>query len=319
MGNTLKNKHAISLAVVLLALAVALSLLGANLLGAFNHYEEPSLTEKKADLISMLSDDKFDNDLFLANITEEDLSVLGEYVRPVTVSAVRNYTKSEVVEILKQQYPDDINSFEDVPQRIKDGFNAEGVFPAVIANNQVNGFLVNNQVVVPLAAFTQVLQSNADDADKIHVEIKVRANPEVEDDWKEEVLFSGSAGDFVTDSGVKFEADHSLAFLLRPDTQVLVESNEYPYAEAQIKEVSSSNAVVYGNNARTAKAEVSHVIQDRGLIVINGAFSQQDFGLPVFVLKDGKPVWAGVIVSVVDSHTAVVVSTEALRAKALQR
>jgi len=319
MGNTLKNKYAISLAVVLLAVAVALSLLGANLLGAFDHYEEPSISEKKADLINVLSNGEFDNDFFLSNLTESDLSVLGEYVRPVTVSAVRNYTKSEVVEIFKQQYPDDIDSFEDVPQQIKDGFNADGVFPAVVANNQVNGFLVNNQVVVPFAVFSQVLQSNADDADKIHVEVKVLANPTVEDDWKEEVLFSGSAGDFVIDSGIKFEADHGLAFMLRPDTQVLVESNEYPYTEAQIKEVNSSNAVVYGNSVRTAKAEVSHVIQDRGLIVINGAFSQQDFGVPVFVLKDGKPVWAGVIVSMVDSHTAVVVSPEALKAKALQR
>lgn len=305
-------------ATFLVAVLVALAA-GTWGLGFSDHYEEPSLADKKAELIDMMSNGQFDYDLDLAYLTNTNLSVFGEYVRVVHVTATRNYTKDEVLDILKQTYPEQVKSFDDVPQNIKDGFNSDGFFPASVANGNTYGFLANDRVIVPLSAFGSILQSKAEDAGKIQVEIKVLANPEVEDDWKEEVLFSGTAEAFVKNPDVVLDGPHGLGIFSRPSSQVLIESDELPYAVAKIEEMNTGNAVVYGNTARTAIAKVSVVVEDQGLIALSGVFTGQDIGVPVFVLRDGQPMWAGVIVSVSDAHTAVVASTNVVQAKALKR
>ena len=334
--NTQANDSVVStqrswLQVALVAvLTAALTLGGTWAFGAYDHTEIPPLDQQ-------LSDGQFDSDLILAEMAGTDLSTLSEFVRPVSVDAVLYYTQEQVLELYNRQVeqilaqvdatygeeiPEDVaanlpeiaQSFDDLPQRIKDGFNSDGLFPQQVASGSVNGFLVNGKVAVPSQVFAQIFQQPAELGKSIQVDVKILANPDVEDQWKEEVLFSGSAVDLV--QVLDTHSEIGLSFLARPDNNVLVASDDVPYeAVAGIEELKSTQKVVYGTTQMTATASVLHVLTDRNLVLIKGAFSGQEIGMPVFTLRDGNLVWAGIIVSFSDSHIAIVASADSVQTR----
>lgn len=301
---------------VVVLIVVSLSVSAVWVLGV-NRYEEPTLAEKKAELVTLLSDGELDSGLALAELLQVDLSTLGEYVRPVSVSAVQYLSKAQVLEILQQQNPEAFKTFDDIPQEIKDGFNENGEFPRAIANSGVNSFLINGRVAIPSSVFNTIFSQPPQAGKSIKVEVRLLADPSVEDEWKEELLFSGNAIELV--EALSTHAEIEISFIDRPDSKILVESVENPYDVVKVNEVNPTAVVVYGNSVSTLVAKVSRIVEDRGILVLTGSFTAQDFGVPVFVLRDGKALWAGNIVAVSDAHTAVVAGSEAIQHKALGR
>jgi hypothetical protein len=277
-----------------------------------------------------LSDGKFDSNLILAEMAGSDFSVIGEYVRAVSVYAVRNYSEQEVLDVynanvqqmldrIKGLYGEDVpeavqlpelaDTVEDLPQLIKDRFDDNGILSMPLVDSLTNGFLLNGKVAIPSRAFEAIFRQPADSGKKIMVNVRLLANADIEDRWKEEELFNGTALEFV--KALDTHTEIGLAFMARPDNNILARSDGVPYeATASLEEIGTTNLVVYGGSLMTLTASVSLVLPDRDLFVITGVFDGGEVGVPVFVLRDGEVVWAGVITSLADSHRAIVASAE---------
>ena len=276
--------------------------------GGFNQYEPPSQEARYQDLVALLSDGEFDSNLLQAELSDTDILSTSEYVRYVTLTAVLYFTEEEVLAALK------VETMDEVPDNIRAGFNSDGLFPQTIAQAVFPSVLVNDFVIAPVALLS--LNIPAEAAPRVDVEITLLPDQRVEDQWKQETIFKGTVEELIQSEGVYPDPDYGMVFLKRPSDKVILEPAGYPYDPASLDDIKPLNVVVFPRSfagvAAVDSATVQAVLSDRGLIVLSGNFSSQDLGTPVFVLKDGKPQWAGTLVSA-GNGTGVLVSVQTIK------
>ncbi|MEX2144949.1 MAG: hypothetical protein WD712_01015 [Candidatus Spechtbacterales bacterium] len=293
---------------LLMVLTFSLTLGAVGALGGFNQYEPPNAEARHRDLVNLLSDGEFDSNFLQAELAGTDVLSTSEYVRLVSLTAVRYYTEEEVLAILG------VETIEEVPDNIRALFNSDGLLPQTIAQTALSSVLVNDFTIVPISLVS--LNVPAEAASRVQLEIVLLPDQRVEDQWKQETLFKGTVEEFVAADGIYPDPEYGLLFLKRPVDRVIAEPNGYPYTQASLDDVRPLNAAIFprtiGGVVVLGNASVQGVIADRGLVLLSGNFLAQDLGAPVFVLRDGKPQWAGILVSS-GSGMGVVVSTQTIK------
>ncbi|MDX1535261.1 MAG: hypothetical protein R3346_00625 [Candidatus Spechtbacterales bacterium] len=288
-----------------------------------NHWLKPTPDELRS---TVFDDGEFDGTDF-----EGDMST---YTRTVRVDAHIFWTAEEVrARVLAMnpgisQLPEEEQqaTLDQLDEQIsnlptnEDGYISQNDLSPQFRINPAaaTGVLLSDSVVVPSQVLATVLGISGTMADRVTVTVTLLADADVEDEWKKEELFNGSASELVVDSKVYVDKDYGLTYLERPAQKALVDPGENPYEKVSLEDISDLDAVVYPRSLGTLRVvdsgRVTGTIEDRGLILIGGHFSTADMGAPVFLVRDGNLVWAGMLTSTAQGF-GVVVSADTVESR----
>lgn len=313
------------LVVALLGASGALG--GAWMLGAF---DEPTPEELRATV--------FDDGLYDGLSFEGDATA---YTRRVHVTANRLFTVDEVVALVTATIPNWENAPEEerasyegnLRDQIMELANEDGLIPQneLLRVNEgffsrhvprpvnVAGVLVGDHVVFPTAAISSVLQIPQDAAERVTIIVTVLADSDVEDEWKKEELFNGTALELVESSKLHVESKYGVTYFERPAEKILADPGSGPYEVADLEDVDDLSVLVYprlnSGIGTQERGTVAGVLAEDGYILLNGHLSAADFGTPVFLVRDGELVWAGVLISATRSGLGIVLSAKVIQDK----
>lgn len=283
----------------------------------YDSFTEQSADERYADLVDLLSEGAladgmqngaYDNSPLSLEFASTD-GVLQEASKNVRVVNV-NMTWILTPEAFKSRLGE--FDLQEVPANVQQSFDDSGFFPLELVNSNWLATFVSNSVVFSSAPFT-----NADFPTNISSDVKLEITllPDVsfEDNWKREVIYSGTALEFSKKQLIS--PAFNLVFIVRPQQKVLASPSDNPYTLSNIDEVQFFNTIVYIRNSDFAfyagLGSVAHPSFNKDIMVIQGVFAPFDLGTPVFVVRDGALEWLGVLIEG-ESGTGIVLTSDAV-------
>lgn len=306
----------------------------------FKPEHKPTIEEKQKELATLLyqgglaevlRDNQPDRTLFESGWMDSDFEKeTTPYVRVVMAEVTGVLTEEEARSILEKQVRSSLGLGEDeslpadAQQRIdtfiRDNKQADGTLRFRLAETLAQAVLTQNAAVSSTDLVGILQQLTTDEADKVRLKVTVLPNTDLEDDWKNEVVFEGTAKELVNSKDVYLDFENGLAVFRRPADKLLPEPNGYPYNEGDSTKLHNLDAVVYTRNIggfpTVVSGQVLRVFNEQGFAAISGVFSPQDLGAPVFQVQDGGTYWVGILVNASsDGHVGIMLLREKLQAR----
>lgn len=242
-------------------------------------------------LPSVLHEGVYDETLIGAQIKNVDL--------PVEMSRFLRFVEVSVTYRMNVEEYKDFQELDALTSQMLDNFDEEGFISFEVSQRVGFGALVGDVVITSSDLFASILVDD-DLLERVLIRAVLLPDLNLEDNWRVEVLFDGTARAFSRSSLHGFTPNYPLAVLARPQERLIFEPVDAFYPEAQISDLEPLDVVLYMRNfsgiMSPATGHVSHVLGDSDTILFNGLFTIADVGTPIFVLQDGEIKFAGVLI-----------------------
>lgn len=192
---------------------------------------------------------------------------------------------------------------EDIEQAIakliNDDFGEEDTISRVVGQITNVAILTDDTALTSARLMRGLDNLPVQEAGNYLVEVTLMHNVDREDNWRDEVLFQGTAGEFISSDDVYVDFDNAVLAFTRPQLKVLPLPGDFPYIANSFEDLAILGSVVYvkniGGMLHFAEAKVMSVNRETGLVFLQGSFSAQDLGSIVSMVKDGKLHWVGIL------------------------
>lgn len=273
-------------------------------------------------LAEALLDNKPDRTLLESGLLGTDFTAtITPYVRVIQADVAGVFTEAGIRAQLEAAARADLglgesdplpdNAQKQIDDYISNNLRPDGTLLLNIGQVMAQAILTQNAVISSIQLVDILRQLDTGDEEKVSFKITVLPNTDLEDSWKDEVVFEGTAKEMVDSKAVYLDFENGIAVFRRPANKLLPEPKGYPYVMGDSRQIRNQDSVVYVRNIgglpAAAKGEVLRLSND-GFVLISGTFASFDLGSPVFYVQDGKPYLVGILVDISqDGNDGVVV------------